>query len=87
MTNGRTSSRETRFRENEVLRAAADGLSGPFGFQCECARDCGELVAVDALDVSEVRANPKRLVIAPEHMTEEALVVRREGYVIVELPS
>ena len=81
------SARETRFRENEVLRgfAAAEALPGPFGFQCECMRDCPELVMVGSVDVSAVRANPERLVVRPGHPTEEARVVlKRDGYLIVE---
>ena len=81
------SARETRFRENEVLRtfAEAAALTGPFGFQCECTRDCPELVMVDSVDVSAVRANPERLVVRPGHPTEKARVVlRRDGYLIVE---
>ena len=87
MSRGPPSARETRFRENEVLRAfaEADALTGPFGFQCECTRDCSELVMVDSVDVSVVRANPERLVVRPGHPTEEARVVlRRDGYLIVE---
>ena len=82
------SARETRFRENEVLRAfaEAEAFPGPFGFQCECTRDCPELVMVDSVDVSAVRPNPERLVVRPGHPTEEArVVVRREQYLIVEL--
>jgi hypothetical protein len=81
------SPRETRFRENEVLRAFAEAetLPGPFGFQCECTRDCPELVMVDSSDVSAVRANPGRLVVRLGHPTEEARVVlRRDRYLIVE---
>jgi hypothetical protein len=81
------SARETRFRENEVLRALAQAeeFRGPFGFQCECTRDCAELVIVDTVDVSAVRPNPGRLVVRPGHPTEEARVVlRRDRYLIVE---
>jgi hypothetical protein len=79
--------RETRFRENEVLRtcAEAEALPGPFGFQCECTRDCPDLAIVDAVDVSAVRPNPGRLVVTSGHPTEEARVVlRRDRYLIVE---
>ena len=80
------SARETRFRENEVLHAFAEteALPGPFGLQCECTRDCPELVMVDSIDVSAVRANPERLVVRPGHPMEEARVVlRRDRYLIV----
>jgi len=82
------SGRETRFRENEVLRAFAEAeeFPGPFGFQCECTRDCPDLVMVDTVDVAAVRPNPGRLVVRPGHPTEEARVVlRRDRYLIVEL--
>jgi len=83
------SGRETRFRENEVLRAFAEAeeFPGPFGFQCECTRDCcPDLVMVDTVDVPAVRPNPGRLVVRPGHPTEEARVVlRRDRYLIVEL--
>ena len=84
------SARETRFRENEVLRAfaEAEALPGPFGFQCECTRDCPELVIVDSVDVSAVRPNPERLVVRPGHPTEKVrVVVRRDQYLIVEFLS
>lgn len=87
MDRGPPSARETRFRENEVLRAFAEAkeFSGPFGFQCECIRNCPELVMVEADDVCAVRANPGRLVVRPGHPTEEArVVVRRDHYLIVE---
>jgi hypothetical protein len=84
----RTSSRAARFRANEVLRASAGSVTGPLGFQCECAGDCRQLVVVDPFDLSPVRATPRRLVVAPDHLTEEAqIVLRRDGYLIVELLS
>ena len=82
------SARETRFRENEVLRAFAEAeeFPGPFGFQCECTRDCSDLVIVDTVDIPAVRPNPGRLVVRRGHPTEEARVVlRRDRYLIVEL--
>jgi hypothetical protein len=79
--------RLTRFRQNEVLRTGAEGLSGPFIFRCECAdRRCPELVLVEAADVNAVRANPRRLVMATGHETgHERVVLQYDGYVIVEL--
>jgi hypothetical protein len=86
MISERTSSRVARFRQNEVLRASAGTVTGPFGFRCECAGDCQRLVVVDAFDLPAVRATPRRLVIAPDHPTEEAqIVLRRDGYLVVEL--
>jgi hypothetical protein len=82
-----TSRRLERFRQNEVLRAFAEGLPGPFGFQCECADPrCSELVVVEAADVYAVRANPRRLVVTAGHETDQdRVVLEYDRYVIVEL--
>jgi hypothetical protein len=79
--------RLARFRKNEVLRDFAEGLPGPFAFRCECAdRGCRELVLVEADDVYAVRANPRRLVMAIGHHTDqEQVVIKYDGYSIVEL--
>jgi hypothetical protein len=79
--------RVARFRHNEVLRAFAEELSGPFGFRCECSnRRCREFVLVEADDVYAVRANPRRLVMAIGHDTDrERIVLQYDGYAIVEL--
>ena len=79
--------RLARFRQNEALRAFAEGLPGPFGFRCECAKTrCRELVLVAAADVFAVRANPRRLVMAIGHETaQEQIVLAYDSYNIVEL--
>lgn len=79
--------RREQFRENEVLRAFAEGLPGPFELRCECADPgCRELLLVDAADVYAVRANPRRLVMAIGHETDrERIVLKHDSYVIVEL--
>jgi hypothetical protein len=79
--------RVARFRQNEALRASAEGLPGPFAFQCECSNGrCRELVLVEAAHVHAVRSNPRRLVIANGHEgNRERAVVHYDGYVIVEL--
>jgi hypothetical protein len=79
--------RLARFRKNEVLRDFAQGLPGPFAFRCECAdRRCRELVLVEAVDVYAVRGNPRRLVMAIGHKTDqERIVIKYDGYIIVEL--
>ena len=79
--------RLARFRQNEVLRASAQCLPGPFGFRCECAEaNCRELVAVAAADVPAVRANWRRLVLANGHEADrERIVLSYDRYVIVEL--
>jgi hypothetical protein len=79
--------RVVRFRQNEVLRGYAEDVPGPFGFRCECAASrCRELVLVDAADVYAVRANPRRLVMAPGHETDgERTVLMHDRYIVVEL--
>jgi hypothetical protein len=79
--------RVARFRQNEILRAFAEGLPGPFAFRCECgAASCRELVLVEAAHVYEVRANPRRLVLAIGHETApERVVLEHDRYNIVEL--
>jgi hypothetical protein len=83
----RSNRRAERFRQNEVLRAFAEVLPGPFRFRCECAdTSCQELVLVAAADVYAVRANPRRLVMATGHRTDrEGIVLSYDGYVVVEL--
>ena len=81
--------RVARFRQNEVLRSFAEDLRGPFAFRCECGRArCRELVLVEADDVDDVRANPRRLVLATGHETApEQVVLEYERYIVVELPG
>lgn len=80
-------SREERVRQNEVLRAFAEGAPGPFGFRCECRqRDCPEIVMVAEGDVYAIRANSRRLVMSVGHESDaEHVVLRKSGYVILEL--
>jgi hypothetical protein len=87
VTEPRNLGQKARFRENEVVRAFAEGLPGPFAFRCECADPrCREFVLVDADDVYAVRANPFRLVLAIGHDTDrDRVVLKYDGYVIVEL--
>jgi hypothetical protein len=82
-----TVGRVVRFRQNEVLRRLAEEVPGPFGFRCECADSrCRELVPIDAADVYAVRANPRRLVMALGHETDdERVVLTYDRYIIVEL--
>jgi hypothetical protein len=83
----RSSSRLARFRQNEILRAFAEELAGPFAFQCECSDSrCAERFLVDGTDVDAVRANPRRLVVAVGHASDqEHVVLEYDGYVVVEL--
>jgi hypothetical protein len=79
--------RLVRFRENEVLRGCVDSLQGPFAFRCECAEGlCEEFVLVERDAVGEVRPNPRRLVMAIGHASEDERIVQQyDGYVVVEL--
>jgi hypothetical protein len=81
--------RVARFRQNEVLRSFAEGLPGPFAFRCECGETrCRELMLVEAAHVYDVRANPRRLVLAVGHETApERVVLEYDRYNIVELPG
>jgi hypothetical protein len=83
----RSSSRLARFRQNEILRAFAGELAGPFAFQCECSDSrCGERLLVEAADIGAVRANARRLVMAIGHSAdEEHVVLEYDSYVVVEL--
>jgi hypothetical protein len=80
-------SREERFRQNEVLRAFAEGAPGPFAFRCECGHaDCPEIVMVADDDVYAIRANSRRLVTTVGHESDaERVVLRKRDYLILEL--
>ena len=84
---GASTLRLARFRQNEVLRAITEEHPGPFAFRCECEdTGCGELVLVEAAGVHDVRANPRRLVLAVGHETpHERTVLAYDGYLIVEV--
>ena len=75
-----------RFRHNEVLRASAAKLTGPFAFTCECSRPhCDELVVIEAADMDRIRANPRRLILATGHQTDQhTIVLRAERGAVVE---
>jgi hypothetical protein len=57
------------------------------GFRCECARlGCNQLVELSVREYEEIRAHPRRFVVAPGHENPdvETVVEARSGYVIVE---
>jgi hypothetical protein len=56
-------------------------------FRCECARlGCNRLVELTVREYEEIRANPRRFVVAPGHELDdvETVVESRRGYIIVE---
>jgi hypothetical protein len=86
----RAARNEALFREvNESIVELAErhGGSQTGEFVCECSRpSCATRIHVP-LDVYEqVRAHPRRFVLASDHVdgTVERIVDRRDGYVIVE---
>lgn len=57
---------------------------------CECAHTgCTIPIEVDPATFEQVRDNPLRFLVAPEHedLDAESVVERREGYLIVEKHS
>ena len=80
---------EAVFREiNERIEAGHwPGERGPLAFRCECARlGCNVLVELDLGEYEQVRADPRRFVLAPGHELPEAerVVERHTDYEVVE---
>ena len=85
----RAARNEALFREvNEQMRSLSDRSSGDgsTGFVCECSRaDCVERLQVPVDVYEEVRAHPRRFLVAPGHDRDfERVVERSAGYVVVE---
>ena len=56
-------------------------------FRCECARlDCNNPVRVTLAEYEQVRAHPRRFLVAPGHeiRTAETVVEKHQAYVVVE---
>lgn len=77
---------ETVFRAgNEALRRAAGTRDGTVPFLCECGDErCFERVPLTQEDYEEVRAHPRRFVVAHGHEGEAQTVARRDGYAVIE---
>jgi hypothetical protein len=82
---------EAFFRQvNERIKEVADGIQGGderHEFLCECSdASCTERITLEAAEYDEVRASPRRFVIAPGHVSPEIEhVVEDEGdHVVVE---
>ena len=59
----------------------------PVGFRCECARlDCNLLIEVTPRRYEQVRAHPRRFIVAPGHEQPEVetIVETAPGYLVVE---
>jgi hypothetical protein len=91
--------RERRVAENEVLFNAVneqilslgEALSGdsdaPFSIICECGdEDCRERIELGRAEYEEVRREPARFVIRPDHVAPdtEHVVAESDEYVVVE---
>jgi hypothetical protein len=74
-----------RIREiGDVQRVPADE---PWDFLCECADEaCTETVSLTVAEYEHIRSSPTRFPIKPGHELPEveAVVDRRESYIVVE---
>jgi hypothetical protein len=81
---------ESAFRDvNEgISRGQWPGeQDAPVGYRCECARlGCTELIELTPLEYEAIRAHPRRFVLVPGHELPDAekVVLRRDGYLVVE---
>ena len=77
---------QTIFRAgNEALRRAADTRDGAVPYLCE-SRDegCFTRIPLTAAEYEEVRAHPRRFVVARGHEGGERAVALNDGYAVVE---
>jgi hypothetical protein len=84
----RVARNEALFREvNERVLELAVRTDRSIGFVCECGDEaCVEHVEVPLAVYEQVRANARRFVVLPGHVTVEIehVVMRTDGYAIVE---
>lgn len=88
----RSAKNEARFREaNERLEQARIDLLGeadprPTPFLCECDQEtCTAVVLLTLKEYEEARESPRRFLIHPDHVAENARVVaRRASHWLVE---
>jgi hypothetical protein len=87
---GRIAANEAIFREvNEgIARGQWPGEErAPVAFRCECARlGCNALVELRLGDYEQVRAHPRRFLVATGHQLPEVetVVETRSSYLVVE---
>jgi hypothetical protein len=70
------------------LNAAFGPLVGTFSIACECADNgCITLLEIPPDAYRDVRKNPRRFVVLPEHVQPdvESVVSRHDGYAVVEV--
>ncbi|MDX6471749.1 MAG: hypothetical protein QOK22_565 [Gaiellaceae bacterium] len=89
LTEERRAQNEAVFRDaNETLRAVQDDLGMPEGrmpFICECDDpDCRSIIRITQTAYENVRASPRRFVIAPGHTTLGDPVEHHVEYWVVE---
>src|SRR3954452_24888945 len=86
----RLAANEARFRQiNEEAHAQRE-TEGGGRFVCECAdRSCTKWIAMPLEKYAEVRAHPRRFVIAPSHEIPdvETIVERGDGWFVIEKPE
>ena len=79
---------ESWSRTRNEQRAQAWGGPDPVaGFRCECWQsDCTERIRLSREDWDEVRAQPNRFAVAPDHVAHgfEAVIVAKPHYWLVE---
>lgn len=86
----RIAANEARFREvNEAISRGQWPGEGnaAIGFRCECsALGCNGLIELTLPEYERVRAHPRRFIVLPGHLREEAetAVEARPGYTVVE---
>jgi hypothetical protein len=81
---------EATFRgANERLQEKADELElgeARTPFLCECEEEgCTEVLLLRRRDYEEVRAHPRRFVVAPGHQNGDVQLIRNEdGFAVIE---
>jgi hypothetical protein len=76
---------------NDGIRAAAErhGMEDRIPFLCECAdTGCTTIVQLSLSEYREVRAHPRRFLVAPAHTAGQeettSVVARGDGYEVIE---
>ena len=77
---------QTIFRAgNEALRRAADSHDGAVPFLCECRDEgCFTRIPLTTAEYEEVRAHPRRFLVARGHEGDERAIALNDGYALVE---
>ena len=80
---------ESYFREvnEQIERLEADGEERRFDIVCECADpDCMKLITISGAGYEQVRDDPRRFIVYPEHVdkTVESVASTRADYWIVQ---